>query len=118
MCLFNIIIYLYYSHTHTYIYIFTYIDFIYLLLQAGGLILDKEIRSLASYLAAATSWSVRDKFARLTQIATILSIEKVEELADYCGADAIAWRLTTTEVRHIASLRIDLKPEDIKRFKI
>lgn len=88
------------------------------MLQAGGLILDKEIRSLASYLAAATSWSVRDKFARLTQIATILSIEKVEELADYCGADAIAWRLTTTEVRHIASLRIDLKPEDIKRFKI
>ncbi|XP_035731980.1 conserved oligomeric Golgi complex subunit 4-like [Vespa mandarinia] len=86
--------------------------------RAGGLILDKEIRSLASYLAAATSWSVRDKFARLTQIATILSIEKVEELADYCGADAIAWRLTTAEVRHIASLRIDLKPEDIKRFKI
>ncbi|KAI4494357.1 hypothetical protein M0802_009040 [Mischocyttarus mexicanus] len=86
--------------------------------RAGGLILDKEIRSLASYLAAATSWSVRDKFARLTQIATILSIEKVEELADYCGADAIAWRLTPSEVRLIASLRIDLKPEDIKRFKV
>ncbi|XP_071650281.1 conserved oligomeric Golgi complex subunit 4 [Temnothorax longispinosus] len=86
--------------------------------RAGGLILDKEIRSLASYLAAATSWSVRDKFARLTQIATILSIEKVEELADYCGADAIAWRLTPSEVRRIASLRIDFRPEDIKRLKL
>ncbi|KAG7204148.1 hypothetical protein KM043_001990 [Ampulex compressa] len=86
--------------------------------RAGGLILDKEVRSLASYLAAATSWSVRDKFARLTQIATILSIEKVEELADYCGADAIAWRLTPAEVRRIASLRTDLRPEDIKRLKL
>lgn len=86
--------------------------------QAGGLILDKEIRSLASYLAAVTSWSVRDKFARLTQIATILSVEKVEELADYCGADAIAWRLTPAEVRRIASMRIDFRPEDVKRLKL
>ncbi|XP_008555535.1 conserved oligomeric Golgi complex subunit 4 [Microplitis demolitor] len=86
--------------------------------RAGGLILDKEIRSLASYLAAATSWSVRDKFARLTQIATILSIEKVEELADYCGSDAIAWRLTPAEVRKIAALRTDLRPDDIKRLKL
>ncbi|XP_051154343.1 conserved oligomeric Golgi complex subunit 4 isoform X1 [Leptopilina boulardi] len=86
--------------------------------RAGGLILDKEIRSLASYLASATSWSVRDKFARLMQIATILSVEKVEELADYCGADAIAWRLTPQEVRKIAGLRIDLKSEDIKRLKL
>ncbi|XP_078036052.1 conserved oligomeric Golgi complex subunit 4 isoform X2 [Augochlora pura] len=86
--------------------------------RAGGLILDKEIRSLASYLAAATSWSIRDKFARLTQMATILSIEKVEELADYCGADAIAWRLTPAEVRHVASLRTDFRPDDIKRLKL
>lgn len=86
--------------------------------RAGGLILDKEIRSLASYLAAVTSWSVRDKFARLTQIATILSVEKVEELADYCGADAIAWRLTPAEVRRIASMRIDFRPEDLKRLKL
>lgn len=52
------------------------------------------------------------------QIATILSVEKVEELADYCGADAIAWRLTPQEVRKIAGLRIDLKSEDIKRLKL
>lgn len=90
----------------------------FFILQPGGLILDKEIRSLASYLAAATSWSVRDKFARLMQIATILSVERVEELADYCGADAIAWRLTPAEVRKISSLRTDLRPDDIKRLKL
>ncbi|XP_012285348.1 conserved oligomeric Golgi complex subunit 4 isoform X2 [Orussus abietinus] len=86
--------------------------------EAGGLILDKEIRSLASYLATATSWSIRDKFSRLMQIATVLSIERVEELTDYCGADAIAWKLTPSEVRRIATLRTDLRPEDIKRLKL
>ncbi|OXU30301.1 hypothetical protein TSAR_016718 [Trichomalopsis sarcophagae] len=86
--------------------------------RAGGLILDKEVRSLASYLATATSWSVRDKFARLLQMATILSIEKIEELADYCGADAIAWRLTPAEVRKILALRTDFRAEDIKRLRI
>lgn len=80
--------------------------------------MDKEIRSLASYLATATSWSLRDKFARLTQIATILSIEKIEELADYCGKDAIAWRLTPADVRKILALRVDIKPEEIKKLKI
>ncbi|XP_063973340.1 conserved oligomeric Golgi complex subunit 4 [Diachasmimorpha longicaudata] len=86
--------------------------------RAGGLILDKEIRSLASYLASATSWSVRDKFARLVQIATILSVEKVDELIDYCGADAIVWRLTPVEVRKIAGLRTDFRSDDIKRLKL
>lgn len=87
-------------------------------MQAGGLIFDKEVRSLSSYLANATSWSVRDKFVRLTQIATVLSIEKLEELADYCGADAIAWRLSQTEVKKILALRTDLRPDDVKKFKI
>lgn len=73
---------------------------------------------MASYFSSASSWSVRDKFARLSQIATILSIEKIEELADYCGADAIAWRLTPAEVKKILSLRTDFKSEDIKRLKI
>lgn len=80
--------------------------------------MDKEIRSLASYLAAATSWSIRDKFARLSQIATILSIEKVEELVDYCGADAMAWRLTPAEARNILALRTDLKSDEIRRLKL
>ena len=73
---------------------------------------------MASYFTTATSWSVRDKFARLTQIATILSIEKIEELADYCGADAIAWRLTPADVRKILALRTDFRSEDIKKLKI
>ena len=46
--------------------------------KLGGLQFDKELRSLVGYLTAVTQWTIRDKFARLTQIATILNLEKVE----------------------------------------
>lgn len=77
------------------------------LIQLGGLILDKEIRSLAGYLAATTSWSVRDKFARLTQIATVLSLDRVSEILDYWGDHdgALTWRLTPSELRTVMALR-------------
>lgn len=97
--------------------------------RVGGLVLDQEVRALGSYLTAATSWSVRDKMIRLTQIATLLNLEKVtkfqksnsisskllfialqlSELADYWNPgqqeDRTAWRLTTAEVRSILALR-------------
>lgn len=46
--------------------------------QLGGLQFDKEVRSLMTYLTNATSLPIRDKFQRLTQIATLLSLEKVK----------------------------------------
>lgn len=48
--------------------------------RLGGLVLDQEVRALGSYLTASTSWSVRDKMIRLTQIATLLNLEKVIKL--------------------------------------
>ena len=47
-------------------------------LQLGGLQFDKELRALVGYLTAVTQWTIRDKFARLTQIATVLNLEKVQ----------------------------------------
>lgn len=68
---------------------------------------DKEVRALASYLTSTTSWSVRDKFARLTQMATVLNLEKVTEILDYWGSNSgsLTWRLTPTEVRQVMLLR-------------
>jgi len=73
----------------------------------GGLALDKEVRALAGYLTTATTLSIRDKLARLTQVATILNLEKPSEMADYWGvaAGALAWRLTSADVRQIMGLR-------------
>nr|CAD7404944.1 unnamed protein product [Timema cristinae] len=80
--------------------------------RLGGLVLDKEVRALVGYLTSATSWSIRDKFARLTQIATVLNLERVTEISDYWGnsSSPLTWRLTPTEIRHIMSLRYNYLP--------
>ncbi|XP_037814448.1 conserved oligomeric Golgi complex subunit 4 [Lucilia sericata] len=89
--------------------------------RLGGLVLDQEVRVLGAYLASATSWSIRDKMTRLTQIATILNLEKVSELNDYWNPDnsseLSSWRITPNEVRTILTLRTDFRMEDIKRIR-
>lgn len=87
--------------------------------RIGGLVLDQEVRAISSYLATATSWSVRDKMIRLTQIATLLNLEKLAEVQDYWDPNEgeTTWRLTVAEVRQILSLRVDFKMDEIKRLK-
>lgn len=82
--------------------------------------MDQEVRALGSYLTSATSWSVRDKLARMNQIATVLNLERVSELTDFYNPNdtGTAWRLTPNEIRKLLSLRIDFKVEDIKKLKI
>jgi conserved oligomeric Golgi complex subunit 4 len=48
-----------------------------IIVQLGGLQFDKEVRALMTYLTNATSLAIRDKFQRLTQVSTLLSLEKV-----------------------------------------
>lgn len=57
------------------------IDLIFLV-QLGGLQFDKEVRASMTYLTNATSLPIRDKFQRLTQIATLLSLEKVQTMTE------------------------------------
>lgn len=87
-------------------------------MQIGGLQLDKELRILISYLTNSTTWSVRDKFSRLTQITILLTIEKVSEVTDYWGKGPVTWRLTPQEVKQVLGLRVDFKSEDVKRLKL
>eukprot|EP00063_Salmo_salar_P007592 XP_013982427.1 PREDICTED: LOW QUALITY PROTEIN: conserved oligomeric Golgi complex subunit 4-like [Salmo salar] len=86
--------------------------------RLGGLQFDKELRSLVAYLTTVTTWTIRDKFARLTQMATILNLERVTEILDYWGPNSgpLTWRLTPAEVRQVLALRIDFRSEDIKRL--
>uniref|UniRef100_A0AAQ5XHU9 Conserved oligomeric Golgi complex subunit 4 n=1 Tax=Amphiprion ocellaris TaxID=80972 RepID=A0AAQ5XHU9_AMPOC len=88
--------------------------------RLGGLQFDKELRSLVAYLTTVTTWTIRDKFARLTQMATILNLERVTEILDYWGPNSgpLTWRLTPAEVRQVLALRIDFRSEDIKRLRL
>ncbi|GIL67932.1 hypothetical protein Vafri_21202, partial [Volvox africanus] len=51
--------------------------------QLGGLQLDREVRLLISGLGDLTGRTVRDRLARLSQMAVLLGLESVEELLDY-----------------------------------
>jgi len=67
------------------------------------------------------TWSVRDKFSRLTQMSTVLNLETVGEMADIWGSgssSAHAWKLSQAEVRTVLGLRSDFKAEEIKRLRL
>ena len=64
--------------------------------RLGGLQFDKEVRGLSSFLASVTSWSVRDKFSRLQQMAAILNIETPSEIEEVADLN----KLTPIEVGH------------------
>ncbi|XP_058225691.1 conserved oligomeric Golgi complex subunit 4-like isoform X2 [Rhododendron vialii] len=88
--------------------------------QLGGLQLDRDTRALVSHFSSMTQRTVRDKFARLTQMATILNLEKVSEILDFWGENSgpMTWRLTPAEVRRMLGLRVDFKPEPIAALKL
>ncbi|KAI3870525.1 hypothetical protein MKX03_022718 [Papaver bracteatum] len=73
--------------------------------QLGGLQLDRDARAL---------------FGRLTQMATILNLEKVSEILDFWGENAgpMTWRLTPAEVRRALGLRVDFRPEAIAALRL
>ncbi|KAF7139386.1 hypothetical protein RHSIM_Rhsim07G0007000 [Rhododendron simsii] len=88
--------------------------------QLGGLQLDRDTRALVSHFSSMTQRTARDKFARLTQMATILNLEKVSEIPDFWGENSgpMSWRLTPDEVRRMLRLRVDFKPEPIADLKL
>ena len=49
-------------------------------LQLGGVQLDKDLRVLVGYLSSLTQWPIRDKFAKLVQMSTILGLDTVSLL--------------------------------------
>ncbi|KAI9093919.1 hypothetical protein K1719_026917 [Acacia pycnantha] len=88
--------------------------------QLGGLQLDRDVRTLVSHFSSMTQRTVRDKFSRLTQMATILNLEKVSEILDFWGENSgpMTWRLTPAEVRRVLGLRLDFKPEAVAALRL
>lgn len=88
--------------------------------QLGGLQLDKEVRALINHFSEMSQRPVRDKFARLSQMSTILNFEKASEILDFWGENAghVTWLLTPAEVRRVLGLRIDFKPDAIAALRL
>lgn len=56
---------------------------------------------MVGYLTAVTQWTIRDKFARLTQIATILNLEKVRGHAFHCSTIVLNYLSSDKHGKHV-----------------
>ena len=83
--------------------------------QLGGLLLEKDVRNMVSYTSALSQRTVRDKFARLSQMATLLNLESPAEVLDYWGenAESMMWRLSPFEVKRVLKLRVEFRDIDV-----
>ncbi|EFO27603.2 hypothetical protein LOAG_00872 [Loa loa] len=83
--------------------------------RLGGLQLDKDFRSLSSYLTNIAGWVVREKCARLSQIVSIINVDSVGE-AEECFHQLQHHNvmLTNDEAMKVLVLRIDLPSDAIK----
>jgi hypothetical protein len=86
----------------------------------GALALDRDLRTLLGGLSGLTPRTVRDKFARLSQMASCVGLEAPEEILDYWGdnAGALTWRLTPAEVRRALALRVDFRADAIAALRL
>lgn len=87
--------------------------------QLGGLQFDKDIRALLLYYSSKTQRTVRDKFAKLTQIASLLKISKLQEVVEYFGeSSSSVMTLTMAEVKRVLSLRVGFSKDAIEKIKL
>lgn len=101
------------------------INCICIILQLGGFQFDRELRATIGYLTSATSWSIRDKFSRLKQIAMLLNMDSVAEVCEYFSSHQIteantlaALKLTPNEVRKFMKCRCDFNPTEVRKAKL
>jgi hypothetical protein len=98
---------------------------------------DRDIRALSAFFANACVSSVRDRFTKLIQIASILQLEKPQEIletwkpatvaasaaANSASAvaavdDQLLWKLHANEVRNVLLLRVDFAPKIVNSLKL
>lgn len=76
--------------------------------QLGGLQLERDVRGMVVTLSDITTRSVRDKFARLQQLASVLGVESADEANELMNEAAVGWRLNALDVRQALTQRVDL----------
>lgn len=89
--------------------------------RLGSMALDKVVRTLINYFSGASAWPVREKFARLVQVTTVLNLERVSDLNEFLNPDSgmrFAWKLTPDTIKQILKLRSDFREDDIRRIQL
>lgn len=81
----------------------------------GGIGLDENIQALQQFFSMHLDGSVRIQFTRLTEIASLLTLEDVKEFREVFGSalSSSGMRLRPQEVRKFLLLRVDFNENDV-----
>jgi len=72
--------------------------------QLGALRFDKDVRTLLTYFASNATWNVREKFLRLLQISSVLSLPSASDVYDIWSPQQIE-KLSAADIRKFLALR-------------
>lgn len=89
--------------------------------RLGGVQLERDLRCLTTYLSSLTQWPCRDKFARTSQLALLLTLESVEEVSEYYAAGALgstAYRVSSQQVAELLGRRSDISKRDLSQLSL
>lgn len=74
--------------------------------ELGAIRYERDIRSVANYLSAQTSFGgAREKFTRLQQIGTILNLDAEEDPQEFYSNSGVPWRISKVEYDSILEQR-------------
>ncbi|OWZ50483.1 hypothetical protein J010_06383 [Cryptococcus neoformans] len=74
--------------------------------ELGAIRYERDIRSVANYLSAQTSFGgAREKFTRLQQIGTILNLDVEEDPQEFYSNSGVPWRISKVEYDSILEQR-------------
>ena len=74
----------------------------------GGLLLDRQVRSIISSLADSTQRSVRDKFLNLSQLSMILSLDTLNEITEFWTDNIVSQQSNSLTLESVLEMRTDL----------
>jgi hypothetical protein len=89
----------------------------------GALQLERDLRMLVTGLSDSTrevnNARVRERFGRLTQLATLLASETAREVEEvWQEGKAAGWRLTESDVRAGLRQRVDMPPAEVTSVRL
>lgn len=76
------------------------------------------MRALSTGLHEVTGQPIRERFARLSQMVELLTLESLHEVSALWSDEAIAWRISPAEVKVILSWRSDFDRADIAALQL
>ncbi|KYQ91932.1 oligomeric Golgi complex component [Tieghemostelium lacteum] len=86
----------------------------------GGFQFSKDLRTISTFFTKISTSTTRDKFSKLNQMASFLTLDSLSEVEDYWQENnqSSSWRLSPSELKKILLNRVDFSQDSILKLKL